>query len=137
MAVLAAMLAAAGLQEVKVGAPANYTYKLSGFVALGASKTIDKATGGLLERTQNYFVGLGYRISVEADVASAEDELADVLDAFTLAFHANRTLGGTVETAALLAELPDEPTYRPYAVQEFRVYPLVIQTKQRETVAPG
>lgn len=133
LAFLAALVAAQpGVQGVVIGAPTSLDKRLSAYVACAGQVPIRKATDGLLQRRARYLVVLGYRTG--GDAAAAELALPAVIDALTRALAADPTLGGTAEDATLDASGGDSIEYRPYAGQEFRQYPLVIEATQRETV---
>lgn len=129
-AIAAMLTATAGVQAVYTGVPESMSHRLSAFVAMAGQRIRDKATG-LLEREARYTVGLGYR--VKGAEAAAELALAAAADAFTLAFYADRDLGGSVLSASLGETGSDAPLYYDIGGEEYRVFPMLIITTQHQT----
>lgn len=127
------LLTAAGVQQVHTGVPESLGFRVSAYVALAGQRIVDKA-GRLLQRETHYFVGIGYR--VKGAEATAEQDLAALLDAFITQFYAARATGlnGTAENCALDLSLADNPSYQVLAGQEIRVYPLIVTATQQQTV---
>jgi hypothetical protein len=118
---------AAGAQRVSEGAPESQAVRKSVYITGGRFELFDTVTG-LLERRGRFFNGVYWRVG--GAEATAERESLALIDAFIIAFHtgadAGRTLGGTVETAALESVAIDEPLYQVVAGVEYRVHPLII-----------
>jgi hypothetical protein len=130
---LAALLTGlSGVQAVHTGVPESLGARVSAYVTLAAQRVQDKAASGLLQREADYFVGIGYRVA--GAEATAEADLAALLDAFIAAVYADRTLSGTVASAGLDLTLANSPQYQAVAGVEFRVYPVIVHTTQRATV---
>jgi hypothetical protein len=114
-----------GVQGTYKGIPESIAEKVTASVSVGSRHPNDRMTG-YHETQVNFFVEFAYR--VKGAEANAEDTLADWLDAFEEAWLIDRTLGATVRESKLDFSLAAEPTYRPTAGVEFRVYPVVVQT---------
>jgi hypothetical protein len=125
-----------GVQAVYRGAPESMSNRVSAYVALGGH-SIESDEFRELERQQRYLVVFGYR--VQNAEATAEDTIADAVDAFEMAFFSARAAGTglfatattQVEDGALDVAGADSPEYAAYAGQEFRLYPLVVTVVQR------
>jgi hypothetical protein len=117
--------AIAGTQATYKGIPESIAAKVTASVSVGDRQPVDKATG-YHESGVNFFIEFAYRVA--GNEGTAEDTVADWVDAFTDAWLADRTLGGMVRVSSLDFSLAREPQYRPTAGAEFRVYPLVVQT---------
>lgn len=115
----------AGTQATYKGIPESITAKVTASVSVGDRMPNDKAAG-YHETGVNYFVEFAYRVL--GNEGTAEDTLADWLDLLLDAWLADRSLGGTVRDSSLDFSTASEPTYRPTAGAEFRVYPVVIRT---------
>lgn len=138
--------ASAALQAVKelgegatgftlaVGTPESLGRQAAGYVTLGSAQPRDVAAGGLIERATDCHLVLGYRVK-GADQA-AELAVAAAVDAFTLAFYgSDRKLDGAGESAELDFGLVGSAEYQRIAGQEYRLYPIVVRVKQRQSMA--
>lgn len=114
-----------GTQATYKGIPESIQAKVTASVSVGDRDPRDKATQ-LHETGVNFFIEFAYRVS--GNEGGAEDTVADWLDALEDAWLEDRTLGGTVRTSSLDFSNAGEPTYRPTAGAEFRVYPVVVRT---------
>ena len=119
---------------IATGTPEGLSRAAAGYVTLGPAQPIDRAAGGLIERTVDCHIVFGYRVKGAED--TAELSIADAVDAFTLAFYASdRKLDGTGESAELDFGLVGSAEYEQIAGQEFRLYPIVVRVKQRQSMA--
>lgn len=125
-----------GVQAVRKGEPTSYTAQITASVSLGAAPPKDRTTG-LIRRELEFWVTFGYR--TDANVALAEDTLADILDALEALFYGERKdatpLGGTVDSMELDTSPASAAEYRPVAGQEYRLYPVIIRVVQQHTVS--
>lgn len=121
---------------ISMGTPENLARRAAGYVTLGPAQPGDVAAGGLIERRVECHLVLGYR--VKGAEATAELDIAAAVDAFTVAFYASdRSLGGAGESAELDFGLVGSAEYEQIAGQEFRLYPIVVRVKQRQSMAVG
>lgn len=135
-ALITMMQGISGMQEVHRGVPEGFGRTVNAYVAVGPQTPIDKA-GGLLQRETTFFVGLGYEVA-QAE-ATAEDTLADMLDAFLTQFYADRKNSAGlfakatthVESGELDLSLAGTPQYQVMAGQEFRVFPILVRVTQQ------
>lgn len=118
----------AGVQRVVRGVPESLSHAVCAYVTLGGQRPYDKASR-LRARDMTYRITLAYR--VRGDEGSAEDAIADLLDALEDALYADRTLGGTVESLEANFSAADDPRYVPVAGQEYREYPVLVTVKQQ------
>lgn len=117
-----------------VGTPENLGRRAAGYVTLGSAQPADRAAGGLIERTVDCHLVLGYRVKGAEE--TAELDMAAAVDAFTLAFYASdRTLGGAGTSAEIDFGLVGGAEYERIAGQEFRLYPIVVSVKQRQSMS--
>lgn len=124
----------AGVQEVTTGVPESFGHQVAAFVTL-AGQTVRHFATNSLEREARYFVGLGYDVAGAEE--TAETTLAAIVDAFILAVYADKTLGGTVKSADLDLSPSNSPDYQPIAGAEFRMYPVLVLTKQYNEFNPS
>lgn len=124
-------LTGSGLQKVYTGVPESFSNQVCAYVTAGAQRIDNKATGGLMQRLQAYRVVLTY--AVDGAEATAETTLCAVVDAFTDALFADRTLGGTLESMEFDAEEAGEPLYVRVSGEEIRMFPFTIRGAQRKT----
>lgn len=120
------------IQQIYTGAPESVGPRLAAYVAAASQTIADKATN-VLQREQRYFIGLTY--AVEGSEGTAEEALADALDALITAVYNDRTLAGAVYDARLDFALADQPTYQVAAGLEVRVYPVMVICTQRQNFA--
>lgn len=117
-----------------VGTPENLGRRAAGYVTLGSAQTRDVLAGGTIERMTDCHLVLGYRVKGAEE--TAELDVAAAVDAFTLAFYASdRRLGGVGESSELDFGLVGSAEYQDIAGQEFRLYPIVVRVKQRQSMA--
>lgn len=122
----------AGLSTVQaslIAPPKSLASQKTVYVGIGAQTSRDKVTG-VRERTQRYQAVYVY--AVDGEEEDAELALAAFLDQFETAVLADRTLGGTVETAEVVGSSADDPLYSFLSAEEARIYPVIIETKQRQ-----
>ena len=117
----------AGVQATYIGVPQSLGNAVCAYITLGGQRPFDKA-GGLRQREMQYRVVFAYRVA--GDVATAEETIADLLDALETALYADRTLGGTVESLEADFSAASEPRYVATAGMEFREYPVAVIVKQ-------
>jgi hypothetical protein len=118
---------------IVMGTPENLARRAAGYVSLGSAQTVDRAAGGLIERTVECHLVLGYR--VKGAEGTAELDVAAAVDAFTVAFYASdRRLDGAGTSAELDFGLIGGAEYEKIAGQEYRLYPIVVRVKQRQTM---
>jgi len=121
-----------GMQgTVYEGVPAAFATRIGAYVVTLGMAVTDKTTGNLLQLTQEFEIGFGYRVS--GTPSGAEREVLGFKDALMRAFYRDRTLGGVVASGEFLPGL-NAPDYRQWAGAEVRLYPLPIRVIQRETV---
>ena len=119
-----------GVQATYIGVPQSIGERVCAYITLGGQRTVDKAAG-LRQREMQYRIVLVYRVG--GDVESAEETIADLLDALEAALYADRTLGGTVESLEADFSAASDPRYVATAGLEFREYPIVVIVKQSRT----
>lgn len=115
----------AGTQQSYKGIPESLVADLTVSVSVGDRLPREKATS-LHETDVAYFIEFAYRVS--ENESTAEDTLADWLDLLEEAWLSDRTIGNVCRTSELDFLSAREPTYRPTAGDEFRVYPIVWRT---------
>lgn len=123
-------LTSVGLGTVYMGVPAQPDKRVCAYVTIGGQEYIEKATGGLAQRTIAYRVVFTYAVS--DDEQAAENALGPIIDAFVNAILADRTLGGTLERLEIDATEADRPQYALMTGDEFRQYPMTIRGDQRQ-----
>lgn len=117
-----------------IGTPESLGRQAAGYVTLGSAQTRDVLAGGTVERMVDVHVVFGYR--VRGAESSAETDIAAAVDAFTAAFYASdRKLDGAGESAELDFGLVGSAEYQQIAGQEYRLYPIVVRVKQRQSFA--
>lgn len=118
---------------IAMGTPEGLGRQAAGYVTLGSAQPIDRAAGGLIERMVECHIVFGYRVKGAEE--TAELAVADAVDDFTLAFYASdRKLGGVGESAEIDFGLVGSAEYEQIAGQEFRLYPIVVRVKQRQSM---
>lgn len=120
-----------GIQgTVNRGVPESFPSRVSAYVAVGVPNVERESFGGEIRMDAFYYVGLGY--AIEGAEETAEDDLADTLDAFVRAIEADPSVGG------VFAELNYGPAgqaeYVTSVGQEFRHVRFVLEGQQREVV---
>lgn len=116
---------------VSEGVPAAFATAVGAYVVTLGMEITDKATGNLLQMTQEFEVGFGYRVA--GAPGGAERQVLAFKDAFTRAFYRDRTLGG-VGVDGLIVPGLNVPDYRQWAGAEVRLYPIPVRVVQRETI---
>ena len=119
--------------------PESLSNRVSAYVALGAQPLGMKADH-CLQRDAAYLVVFGYR--VHNAEATAEDTLADAVDAFVTQFYSDRQTGQglfasattEVESGELDLTLAGGPEYQISAGQEFRTFPIMVTATQRQNI---
>jgi hypothetical protein len=119
---------ASGL-AVSIGVPESFSNQVSAYITIGGQTGINKATGGLIQRTLAYRVVFGY--AVDGAESTAETTLATLVDAFMSAVYADQTLGGTLERVEVDASEADQPRYQLWSGSENREYPIRVSGAQR------
>lgn len=116
---------------ISIGPPEGFGRRASGYVDLGALPVADRAAGGLVERTGEFLLVLGYRVKgAEQGTIQA---IAAALDALQVAYYASdRTFGGVAVSSS--AEFLERPTWEDIVGLEYRLYPIVFLVKQRESL---
>lgn len=119
-----------GVQATYIGVPQSIGERVCAYITLGGQRPFDKAAG-LRQREMQYRVVFSYRVG--GDAQSAEESIADLLDALEAALYTDRALGGTVESLEADFSMASDPRYVATAGMEFREYPVVITVKQSRT----
>lgn len=132
-----------GIQSVKKGVPEAFSTVASSFVALGGGPLAEEATQ-VYRRERGLLVTFGYL--VRGAEATAEERIAGFVDEFEARVLTNRTasvtgnsvtvtamLNGTVESMNPPESLGDDPEYRAFVGQEFRLYPFRVAVHHRGT----
>lgn len=115
----------AGTQATSKGIPESLANRVTAAVTVGDQRPSDKAAG-YHETEVSFFIEFAYR--VQGAEATAEDTIADWVDALKEAWLADRRLGGVVRTSELDFSLTREPLYRGIAGKEHRIYPVIWKT---------
>lgn len=110
--------------QVVIGAPLSLPTRVSAYLLLH-TPTINDKSGQLLQLSQQYYIGIGYRVSGESE--ASELALAAVLSAFYVAFYQDRKLAGTVASASLdLSGQRAESAYQDWQGKEHRIAPVIV-----------
>jgi len=118
---------------VTIGVPETPPAKLFGYVTLGSQST-ERAATALFERTTRIMVMLGYRVN--GAEATAERDLAELVDAFVAAIYTDLSLGGAVLSATVDSSAADDPDYQLRVGQEYREYPMIVSVLERGAFDP-
>lgn len=113
------------------GVPASFATAVGAYVVTLGMEITDKTTGNLLQMTQEFEVGFGYRVAGAPN--NAERNVLAFKDAFVRAFYRDRTLGNAVLDGLIVPGL-NVPDYRQWAGAEVRLYPIPVRVVQRETI---
>jgi hypothetical protein len=116
---------------VNRGVPESFPSRVSAYVAVGVPNVEREAFGGQIRVDATYYVGLGY--ATEGAEETAENDLADALDAFVRAIEANPSVGGVFAEVDYGPAAPAE--YATVVGQEFRHVRFVLVGQMRENVA--
>lgn len=116
-----------GLQQTYVGAPESIAARVSAFVTIGDLTPYPKANQ-LAQRNPEVMVTFVYRVAGAEQ--TAELIVCSLVDELTTAVYADRTLGGTSQTAELNMGINREPAYMAIAGSEFRRYVVLITGQQ-------
>lgn len=122
-----------GLYQVNLGSPESEEATVNASVMLGGGQINDKA-GGLLQREVHVAVLFSYLVArAESDT---EVRMANLVDLFILAFYRARTNGlyGALQNMSLDLSAADAPDYQAIVGPEYRVYPVVVQGTQQQTI---
>lgn len=123
-----------GMQTVYTGVPESLATRVSAYVTVGPQPEEDKHGAGALSKSGRIRVVFGYRVA--GAEATAEQDLADMIDRFQVAYYAARrtNLTNTVDSLGNLDHTAaSEPEYQAIAGQEFRRYPIDIVFRQTMT----
>lgn len=116
---------------ITIGMTEGFSRRASGYVDIGAMPVIDRAAGGLIERSGEFILVLGYRVKGAEE--GAVTAIATAIDALQLAYYASdRTFGGVAESSS--AEFLERPDWQDVVGLEYRLYPIVFIVKQRESL---
>jgi hypothetical protein len=119
---------------ITIGLTEGFGRRASGYVDIGAMPVIDRAAGGLVERSGEFIVVLGYR--VKGAEQGAVEAIAKAIDDLQLAYYASdRRLGGVAESSS--AEFLERPDWQDIVGLEYRMYPIVFVVKQQQSMAVG
>lgn len=116
-----------GMQLVYRGVPESLPARVVAYVTVGPQQEADKAAGGLLSKEGRIRVTFAYRVS--GAEATAESDLADMIDRFQVAYYAARrtNLSNAVVSLAKLDHSPaTSAEYEVVAGAEYRRYPVDI-----------
>jgi hypothetical protein len=116
---------------VNRGVPESFPSLVSAYVAVGTPTVEREGFGGAVRVDALYYVGFGY--AIEGAEETAEDELADTLDAFIRAIEADPSVGGVFAEIRYGPEGPAD--YATVVGQEFRHVRFAVEGQQRETIA--
>lgn len=117
---------------VNRGVPESFPAAISAYVAVGLPTVERWAAGGMVHVKNLYFVGFGYAIGGAEE--TAEDNLADTIDAFIRAVEADPSVGGVFKQILWVAQGQAVPEYQPVVGQEHRVVQFVLEGQQDETI---
>lgn len=117
---------------ITIGPTEGFGRRAAGYVDIGAMPVIDRAAGGLVERSGEFILVLGYRVKGAEE--GAVIAIADAIDALQLAYYASdRTFDGIAESSS--AEFLERPDWQEVVGLEYRLYPIVFVMKQRQSMA--
>lgn len=115
---------------VNRGVPESFPSSVSGYVAVGVPNVEREGFGGEIRVDSIFYVGFGY--AIDGAEETAEDQLADTLDAFIRAIEKDPSVGGVF---ANLDYGPARPSdYAVVVGQEFRHIVFTLECQQRENV---
>ena len=123
-----------GMQSVTKGVPESLPTRVAAYVTVGPQPENDRTAGGLLRKEGRIRVTFGYRVS--GAEATAESDLAAMIDRFMVAYYAARrtNLSGTVTSLGNLDHsVANTAEYEAIAGQEYRRYPVDIPFTQEQT----
>lgn len=112
-----------GVQQVYIGAPESIGARVSAYVTLGDLTPQPKANQ-VASRNPQAMVTFVYKVAGAEQ--TAELIICDLVDALTTAVYADRTLGGTSQSAEMDMGLNNQPAYMATASGEFRRYVVLI-----------
>jgi hypothetical protein len=118
------------VQQVYVGVPGHVDAKVCAYLNIGSQRLIDKANA-LQQRELRLICTFVY--AIDGNVAEAEEEMAEIIDAFLPLIFAERTNPGSAlqSLASVDMALVDEASYEDIAAEEFRRYPVAITVIQQ------
>lgn len=134
-AVKARVVALAGMQHVYEGVPESLGNQVVAYLTVGAQTMAGIRAGGHQTWEQRFRVTFGYRVA--GAEPTAERKVAQFIDALRKSIMDDRKMGGAVDSAEVDLSLADGPEYESAAAQEFRRYPVVVVTRQSETITPS
>lgn len=121
-----------GIQQASIGVPEALDSRVSSFVTIGDLTPVSQPTQQA-RREPQVLVTFAYRVG--GDESAAELLICDLVDELTAAVYADRSLGGTSQSALLDMRMNAQPTYMSVAGSEFRRYAVLI-TGLQTTAAP-
>jgi hypothetical protein len=117
----------AGLQQNYIGVPEALDAQVTAYVTLGDFTPRPQATQ-VARREAHIMVTFAYRVAGAEQ--TAEFMIADLVDELTAAVYADRSLGGTSQTAEMDMSMNMSPAYMAVAGSEFRRYVVLIKGLQ-------
>lgn len=112
-----------GLQQTYIGAPESIATRVNAFVTIGDTTPRPKANQ-LAQRNPEVMVTFAYRVAGAEQ--NAELTVCSLVDELTMAVYADRTLGGTSQSAELNMGINREPAYMDIGASEVRRYVVLI-----------
>lgn len=119
-----------GLQQVYIGVPEAIESRVSAYITIGDLTPAPKANQ-LAYRDPQVVVTLVYRVAGAEQ--TAELLICDLVDELTAAVYADRTLGGSSQSATMDMSMNTTPAYMAVAGSEFRRFMVVITGLQTST----
>lgn len=116
--------------SVNKGVPESFPSAVSAYVAVGLPNVERESFDGQIRVDCLFYVGFGY--AIEGAEETAEDELADTLDALIRAIEADPSVGGVFAELNYGPAAPAE--YATVVGQEFRHIRFALEGQQRESV---
>jgi hypothetical protein len=120
---------------VNKGVPESFPTLVSAYVAVGFPNLVRELSSYGKRLDMRWFVGFGY--AIEGAEEDAEDDLADTIDAFCRAIEADPTIDGAFVTIRMLDPGQVAPEYQTVVGQEYRHIRFILESQQRETLAPS
>lgn len=122
-----------GIRHVYTGVPKTVAEDVAAYVTVGPQTLIDKASGGVLQRTASYYVTFVY--AVEGDSLGAELALAGAVDPFVLLVYGERSQPASpLQSVTLDLTLSTSAEYVSIVGQEYRRYPVLVTVLQQQTI---
>jgi len=120
----------AGLQQTYIGVPEAIDSRVSAYVTIGNLTPMPKANQ-LAYRDPQVVVTFAYRVAGAEQ--TAELLICDLVDELTAAVYADRTLGGSSQSATMDMTANTTPAYMAVAGSEFRRFVVIITGLQTST----